>query len=172
MPQRMQPNVFSEKLMTPTEAAYFAGIIDGEGTIGLYRARRLASAGGVRIIPSVNIANTNLKLLERLREICGNGRLEVKDQRRVGNHKPLFGLTFKSNQIRHILPQVQPYLIAKAEQAEVMLSFLTTTRYGNNWKRDRVTGRMEANPLSSFDRTVHFADRLAELNRRGKAVNT
>src|SRR5690242_1578039 len=37
------PNVHSEKVMTPAEAGYLAGIIDGEGTVSVYRARRKES---------------------------------------------------------------------------------------------------------------------------------
>lgn len=49
--------------LSPTEAAYVAGILDGEGSISLVRSFASRTRGRY-VYPVVRIANTDLLLLE------------------------------------------------------------------------------------------------------------
>ena len=121
------PNLRSDKVMSPTEAAYFAGFVDGEGTIGVYRARRPENRSGFRYQPTLVAANTYYPVLEALQRMCGNGRITQTNNPISEHHKTGFRLQFSSDQIRRILPQILPYLIVKKPQAEYVLEFLAVT---------------------------------------------
>lgn len=163
-------NLFSDRVMSPTEAAYFAGIVDGEGTIGLYRTKRSASTGGHRIMPMLAASNTNFLLLEWLRNACGNGILSLQCKNQP-HQKNGYCIRFTSNQIRHILPQILPYLVIKAEQARLMLQFLEVTQHGRIRQFSTVTGQnlpLEATiGTSALERGDAFANKMRELNQRG-----
>lgn len=51
--------VRSVKKLTPTQAAYFAGIVDGEGTISIIKSTK--SVGGLS--PKLSVKNTDKKLI-------------------------------------------------------------------------------------------------------------
>jgi hypothetical protein len=126
------PNVVSDKVMSPTEAAYFAGFIDGEGSVGIYKAKRKEQRSGYRLQPALSVANTNVEALKTIQRMCGNGRLIQSTNHAHPNHKPGYILRFTANQMRHLLPQVKPYLLIKAQQAEYVLQFLASMKNGRN----------------------------------------
>ena len=149
------PNLRSDKVMSPTEAAYFAGFVDGEGTIGVYRALRKENRSGYRYQPTLSVANTNYPALETLQRMCGNGRISQTNKLHNEHHKMGFRLQFSSDQIRLILPQLVPYLVIKKSQAEYVLEFLAF----------RVKGR---NPSQEYQqRTEELARACKLLNARG-----
>lgn len=126
------PNLRSDRVMSPTEAAYFAGFVDGEGTIGVYRARRKENRLGYRYQPALSIASTSYPALETLQRMCGNGRITQQTKPPVDHHKTGYRLQFSSNQIRLILPQLLPFLVIKKQQAEYVLEFLSLQKAGRN----------------------------------------
>lgn len=152
------PNVVSDRVMTPTEAAYFAGFVDGEGTIGLYRARRRESKSGYRLQSHLAVANTDMPVLEAIQRMCGNGRLVQTTNPAKPHHKPGYLLRFSPNQIRHVLPQLQPYLLIKGRQAEYVLEFLSLNVAGRN---------MNAEQKAKADQ---IRDAVRGLNARGLPV--
>jgi hypothetical protein len=150
-------NVISPKIMSATEAAYTAGFVDGEGTISLNRAARLRARAGFRYQPDLSMANTCRMVLERIVEMCGNGRIEVTNTVHP-IHKLGYRLRFTSNQIRHVLPQLYPYLIIKRKQAELLLEFLGFTVKYQHLSDDQ------------YHRTETLRQELQALNRRGTTV--
>ena len=153
------PQVVSDKVMSPSEAAYLAGFIDGEGTITIWKARRKDQRGGYRLQPCLSVANTCLAALEAIQQMCGNGRLLQATNPHHPNHKPGYILKFSSNQIRHILPQVRPYLLIKAKQADYVLEYLASCKKGRN-----VTDAMRENGH-------RLRDAVKALNARGIKVS-
>lgn len=125
-------NAVSRKLLTPAEAAYLAAFIDGEGTLTIGRMKRPENRIGYRYTPILLMANTNRAGLERIRELCGNGRLLLCTPSKTAAHKHLFRLQFSANQIRHLLPQVEPFLLLKREQASLLAAFLRLVVNGKN----------------------------------------
>lgn len=103
-------------LLTTTEAAYIAGIVDGEGWIGMCITKRTKGFG---LDPFLGITNTNLPLMEFLSTKFGTpikGRtltLGTKSKQlvRLGN----------AHKIADILRQIMPFMIVKRRQAELIL---------------------------------------------------
>lgn len=124
-------NVHTDKRLSSLDAAYFAGFVDGEGTITTVRTHRESSRSGFRYQPIFQVAQCETDVLEWLREACGNGRIvSAYCKKRDVCHRTVHKLTFSSHQIRHVLPQVQPYLHVKARQAALLMEFLDLS---NGW---------------------------------------
>jgi len=120
------------KVMTPEQAAYMAGLLDGEGTLTAIRVKRKENRNGVQYQPHMSIANTDMAVLESIREDCGNGRLVGSSRGWLPHHKIGYVLRFSSNQIRFVLPQLVPFLRIKKRQAELVLELLDVCK-SNHW---------------------------------------
>jgi hypothetical protein len=152
------PNVWSDKVMTATEAAYVAGFVDGEGTISVIKAKRRGNRAGYRLQPYFVIPNTNTEVLDAIIAMCGNGRLLQQTNPLLPTHKTLYSIRFSPNQIRHLLPQLMPYLIVKSKQAAYLMEFL-----GINTVGKRVFGEKQ-------DRLDEICTAVRGLNQRGVVV--
>jgi hypothetical protein len=95
-------------------------------------------------------------VLEAIRAMCGNGRIQATTHPRNPLHKIGYALRFSSNQIRHILPQLVPYLFVKKRQAELLIEYLGEWRKGLH-----ITDE-------SYARGEDFRQRLGALNRKGE----
>lgn len=72
----------------------------------------------------MNIANTDRAVLEWLRSACGNGTIVSNFHKPMKMfHRTVFVLRFNQGQIRHVLPQLVPYLLAKLQQARLLLQY-------------------------------------------------
>jgi LAGLIDADG-like domain len=103
--------------LTPENAAYIAGLIDGEGTITLGRRH---AADQRQLI--VSIANTERSLLEYVALTLGAGKITSK--RTVSEkHAPSFCYTVSNRQALSCIAQVMPYLRTyKRERARLALT--------------------------------------------------
>jgi len=116
------------------EAAYIAGIIDGEGTITLTRNHR-----GENRRPVVSISSTELPLLLYVRRVIGAGRITGKARTR-GYHSPSFAYCLSSRQALALLGQVSHYLRTyKSQRADLLLSeyLRVTPRNGRYTSKQR-----------------------------------
>src|SRR5262249_44588612 len=130
----------------PTDLAYTAGIIDGEGSIdiapdkgGRRQPRRLPV-----FVLRVHVASTDRVLLEYLTSIfhCGTIRRYEKKPPR----KPTYTWSLRGNSALSLLRQVLPYLIIKARQARIAIKFQES-------KRD--CDKAEQARLSALLRSLH-----------------
>lgn len=152
------PNLRSDKVMSPTEAAYVAGFVDGEGTISVYRARRKESKRGYRFMPLLSVANTDFAALVAVQEMMGNGRLIQTTNPKVDRYKIGYNLRLSPDQIRHVLPQLLPYLHIKKRQAQYVLEFLSLSKKGRNMTPEQ---HVSADQIT---------DALKTINQRGVRV--
>ena len=107
--------------LTCTEAAYVAGIIDGEGTITLTRKHR----NEFRQL-AVTISNTERYLLEYILRIIGAGKITTKKTVKT-HHKPSFTFAIYNRQALRLLDQIHPYLKTyKARRSELILKDYVT----------------------------------------------
>ena len=108
-----------------TDWAYFAGMIDGEGHVGLYRHRDKKCKRGYSYRVVLGITNTQIPLLLDLQRRFGG---IVHEQGKSGfSDKPVFGLRFSANAMRDILPRVLPYIVLKKKDLEIMLRAMKIT---------------------------------------------
>lgn len=102
--------------LTPEATAYIAGLIDGEGTITL---SRLHVREQRRLV--VSIANTEIELLNFVREQVGAGKITRK---RIASpqHTPSYCYAITSRQALTLLTQISRYLRSyKRRRAELVL---------------------------------------------------
>lgn len=102
--------------LDPRDAAYIAGLIDGEGTITLSREHRNENR---RLV--VSIASTELCMLEFVAERTGCGKITNKCTT-SSRHTPSFAYRLTNRQALELLRQVTPYLRSyKATRAALAL---------------------------------------------------
>jgi len=137
-------------MVSETDRAYLAGIIDGEGSIGI------DNHGGVRS-PSVRISitNTNVNLLAELKAIWG-GWLSSCRTKKFG-WKSCSDLIFAGKPSSEILEAAQPYLKAKKEQCQVALQFNKTVSSSNT----------KGVPIDIQTYRQDLRKKMLELNKRG-----
>lgn len=107
---------------TPTEWAYVAGIIDGEGSVGVLRydthKRRNPNAPyRWHFAPYLKIANTNLDLMEWLQQ-----RLPLRKTRWHKSDSPtgpVYDLTIQSKSVKEILSAVLAHVHRKCIASNV-----------------------------------------------------
>jgi sugar-specific transcriptional regulator TrmB len=100
------------------QLSYLGGIIDGEGTIGIYKR-------STYYVPGVSISNTNETLINYLKEILDNFKVEYcveyQDRGSRKNAKPAWTIRVESKpRVRLLLSLVSDYLIAKKQQARLV----------------------------------------------------
>jgi hypothetical protein len=149
-------------MLSETQLAYLAGIIDGEGTIGIVRftSKQKLASGEVksytRTEARLTIYNCNVAMMDWLeRHLGGKRRLVPRSKE---NWKPNYSWETHSVKASRLLKAVYPYLVAKAEQADLVM------RYQSTKKR---VGR-KGTPQETISGREEMISRLHVLNRRGK----
>lgn len=103
--------------LTQVQAAYLAGLIDGEGSIMLYRR---GDGSAMRLA----ITNTYRPVLEWCQATCGVGNIvDVKATHDAAKHKAQRIWLVNSQAAASVLEQIEPYLIIKKEQAQLAIEF-------------------------------------------------
>lgn len=103
------------KILLPTDAAYLAAIIDGEGCVRL-NDRRETRPGASRPSVSVTVANTYLPLMEWLTKTTGVGHIhKIKSNELAKKQGFVWQLASRSAVL--VLQQVIPYMLEKRERA-------------------------------------------------------
>ena len=99
--------------LNEVEKAYIAGIVDGEGTIGLWRHHKNETAS-----PMVTIANNSLDLLQWIQSKVGGNICSKK--KRQAHHGDSYALSLKQDRAICFLNEIKSYLIIKKQQAELI----------------------------------------------------
>lgn len=97
--------------MRDTEAAYLAGIVDGEGSISLTRVKQ--KGGYWRVVLTVSSCDKGLI------EWCARwGGATLFDMDRGPNRRLQHRWTIVGQALRKLLKDIRPYLIIKADRAK------------------------------------------------------
>lgn len=137
------------KHLEVTDAAYLAGLLDGEGSIMLISQNRAKwPLSGIR--PRVTITNTNQAVLEWVKDIAGVGQVI---QKKLYNTKARLCWQWQahSEAAESMLKQIRPYMKVKKAQADLAIEFQERLR----------------NPSLLADRSWQF-----EWKERMTALNT
>lgn len=103
-----------------SEYGYAAGILDGEGWIGIAHERRQGHEANDRHSLRVVVTNQSLLLLEWLQERWG-GRITEKKTK--PHHNRCWRWQVEKLAAEQFLRDVRPYCIVKAPQIELALEF-------------------------------------------------
>ncbi len=104
------------KQLSDADAAYIAGLIDGEGTITLSRLHRSQNRQLV-----VSISSTERQLLEFVLTAVGAGKITGKRTYK-SHHSPSFTFAIANRQAICLLEQVAAYLKSyKSRRSEIIL---------------------------------------------------
>jgi hypothetical protein len=101
--------------MSQTEAAWMAGLFDGEGGVYGYAAKGRYKAW------TFNLPNTYRPALERCQQIAGCGKIDRKTPHRSNRKESWVYRISAREDIAAVLRQLLPYLVIKKESAEDFL---------------------------------------------------
>ena len=121
--------------LTPIDAAYIAGLIDGEGTITLTREHARENK---RIV--VSISNTEIALLQFVLDSVGAGKITNK-RTYSDKHTPSYAYKITNRQALTLLEQIAQYLRSyKRGRAELALNtyISVTPRNGRYTSEQRI----------------------------------
>lgn len=117
--------------MTGEQASWLAALIDGEGTLTIAET----SNGGYQAM--ISIANSDRSLLERAKAITSAGSVCSST---LGENKDVYRWQVTSRQAASIVYRLRDKLMAKRQQAHVLLNLQEThKRYGGSGRPDHVT---------------------------------
>lgn len=125
--------------LSEVDAAYVAGIVDGEGTITLTKTHR-----GENRRPVVSISSTELPLLSYVRSVVGAGRITGKMRTRE-HHSPSFAYCVTSRQALHLLEQIAPFLRTyKCKRASLLLQeYVRLTPRNGRYTAEQLAARAD-----------------------------
>lgn len=112
--------------MDMIHAAYLAGIVDGEGTITIHR-HQFYKRGTYQLRPRLIVSNTNLRLLNHLRDVHG-GTIISNRAATARRSESFLWRIFSIDEIYRIVLAIRPFLLVKDRQADVMLAFLRSRK--------------------------------------------
>ncbi|MEJ2061326.1 MAG: LAGLIDADG family homing endonuclease [Gammaproteobacteria bacterium] len=125
--------------LNAVDAAYIAGLIDGEGTITLTRKHRNENRQLV-----ISISNTEEALLKFVLDSVGVGKITSKRISQA-HHTPSFTYAIYNRQALGLLKQVHPFLKTyKAKRAEIILrDYLALTPRNGKYTEQRHQARAQ-----------------------------
>ncbi len=123
--------------MLDTDAAYMAGIIDGEGCITISKSINTRLLHGESVYQGmVSVTNTDRRMLEHLIKITGVG--SIYTERVSGTRKKTpYRWQCRSQNALFVLRAAYPHLVTKGKQAAVVIEMIEETSRGR--KGFRVT---------------------------------
>lgn len=131
--ENAKDTTMDNKQATPSETdlAYFAGIIDGEGWIGLLK--KLRKNRWITYHPCIRVTNTDPNIIEKIQSVWENlgvrGHLYEHTQGpSIVNGKPVMYIQIqKHSLIKITLEALIPFLVGKKARAIMLLRFIDGT---------------------------------------------
>lgn len=143
--------------MEETILAYTAGLIDGEGYLGLIPNCRVTTS----LAPKVKVASVTLEIVEFLHSTFG-GHLD-KVRKHKGNHRDSYMWTLSNKvNVYKFLKEIRPYLKLKFKQADIIFNYCENCTFAE--MRNKNT--KEAGEKKRMD----FYNQIRKLNHRGKTT--
>ena len=125
------------KPLSKTDAAYIAGLVDGEGTVTLTRKHKNENRQ-----LSVTISSTELALLNFVKHATGVGKITNKRTSK-SHHAPSFAYAVYNGQALSLLQQILPQLKSyKRERANLILKdYVALTSRNGKYTADKLARR-------------------------------
>lgn len=127
------------------DAAYLAGIIDGEGSIILYKRRDVVAV-------MLTVSNTAKKLLDWIADKTDVGAI-CAQSKETEKRKASWFWRCNADAAESVLQQIRPHLVVKSAQADLALQ----------------TQKQLRDPALKADRSwqLECLDKMRALNKRG-----
>lgn len=145
--------------ISDTDAAYIAGIIDGEGCVSVNKRKSAQVSNGAFYSPEINVSMTDKDVIYWLKETSGVGRINTRPGKKP-NHRTQYVWSVCGIDAGNLALRVSQYLKVKLPQA-ANLAVLASLRGTKFYK-----GRPKTQQQWSAEEMLHKISR--SLNSRGK----
>lgn len=133
--------------MTPTETAWLAGLVDGEGCIYIARRKPYASLRSYRYVLGLKIAMCHKPTIDRVAELTGIGSKHKAQNPGGPRSSTAYTWLATADNAARVITEIQPYLITKSEEAKVAIEFHSLPRVklgaGNSPSPELIAQRFE-----------------------------
>lgn len=154
--------------------SYWAGFVDGEGSISISRKMKIPPSekkSRNRQVPYYEavfqLANTDLNIINKFIYDFGFKKktptLVNKAKLKKDNSKPLWGVRFSGRQLEKILKILKPYIMIKKEQIKVALEFQETVRHRTDSHFPN-----KFIPEEILKKREELYQKIRKLNKRGR----
>ena len=116
---------------TPVQAAYLAGIVDGEGCIFVSRYDR-KDGRQTEYGLIVSIAQSNLAFIDYLHDLIGAGFTREVKNKTAAHHMDRYDLRITGKQAGEFLQAILPHLIIKKDQARLAIDLVNAMHQGSS----------------------------------------
>lgn len=142
--------------MDEIDKAWLAGLFDGEGSINSYYFDKTEGDWIYKgFVISISISNNCKEIVEKFKKLVGvNLKITEIKQGRY-NHINYRLKIAKGEDIVRILKEIKPYLIAKKQQANLMIELIELRK--SNYKKSKV----------QLKKMIDISDDISFLNRYG-----
>jgi hypothetical protein len=120
----------SSPRLTIAEKAYIAGIVDGEGCIGIHKNARKSCKKGFCYRANIQIGVTDKKFINWLFKKIKLGTINNKGLK-INRWKIVYCLSLCAKDSLILLELIKKYLIIKKKQAKILLKFINNKKYCN-----------------------------------------
>lgn len=149
--------------ISETDLAYAAGLIDGDGSIGINKSRDRQSRRGYKLNLKVSLYMTDSAAPMWMKMRFG-GHLWVRESRSENwRSTNIWGIA--SIEARNFLEMIIPYLKTKQKQAEIAIEFQSMEKHRTMHKGSSIP-IPKANVLVEAESILYNS--IRELNTRGK----
>lgn len=136
--------------MRETEAAWLAGLIDGEGHVGFTLSRK---AQGDYYQPRLSIAMTHEETIERVCELTGAVK-RLNSHLNRPNASPTWLWQCPMSSMERTLREVQPFMFTKKEAVDLMILYF-------GCRKDRAMSDIIVQQVRSLTATARQGRRIA-----------
>lgn len=142
--------------MKDVDAAYLAGLLDGEGCISMFLAKQYHANGKIseRVGVSLSLYMTHKETIEHVKKITTSNAniLPVKGR---GNRKDQWLWKPNLTEAYAIIKECLPYLVTKRRNAELFIELMDIRKVSSKWNRN-------------WDEQIRIMEENQLINKRGR----
>ncbi len=150
--------------MNKLTASYLAGIIDGEGYVGIMKHKRYDDLSKKHYQAVIKVAMSDKELITWLKKSFG-GSFEIRDFDNP-NWKTSYCWSIRGQKVRPIIEKVLPYLRVKNKQAIYCLQLLKIQEKVKRFRK--INGTFLNHTEEDLNKIIEIFSEVKKLNKRGK----
>jgi len=147
--------------MSTTESAWLAGIIDGEGYVGVILAKQRRNSGALYYKPDVTVSMTHEETIQKLCNFTDTKMYQKPKPKDRPNSLQAYDWHCPVSVMLDLLTQIRPYSVTKRKNIDLLISFLMLRTLDI---RDRDYEQSIAEELRALTRTI----RQRKINNVGQ----